>query len=198
MANKKSLNIRIDKVYTRSGDAGKTYLIGGRKSWKDNGLIEAYGTIDELNAHLGLCREILNSEQNLNFNTIINNLKIIQNELFDLGTQLANVDSANKNLPKISENSIKNMESIIDEVNKDLVELSSFIIPGGSIINTQFHIARNICRRAERRVVTISKEDNFDNINIQYLNRLSDLLFVWSRLVIKIECKSENLWKPNL
>ena len=189
---------RINKVYTRGGDAGKTRLIGGEKRWKDNARVEAFGTVDELNAEVGLCRELIKETGNEKFASLIQVLKSIQNELFNLGTQLAAAKgSDSKNLPQLSDNTILKLESEIDTANELLSELTSFVLPGGSVINAQFHIARNICRRAERRVVSLSKKENIDSDNIRYLNRLSDALFVWSRWVSKIIGDEENLWDPN-
>ena len=193
----KSPNIRINKVYTRSGDAGKTRLIGGKERWKDNVRVEAFGTVDELNAEIGLCRELVKEIGNEKFRSLIRFLKSVQNELFNLGTQLAtDLGDDSKNLPQLSDDAILKLESEIDSANESLSELTSFVLPGGSVINAQFHIARNICRRAERRVVSLSKEGNIDSENIRYLNRLSDALFVWSRWVSSILGDKENLWDP--
>ena len=200
MTDKKSNspNIRINKVYTRSGDEGKTRLIGGIECSKDDVRVEAYGTVDELNAQIGFCRELLISENNKAFTFLISFLKLIQNELFDLGTQLASSDIVqSSSLPKIKIDSIKKIEAQIDELNIDLPELSSFVLSGGSQINAQFHIARNICRRAERRAVTLYKYSEFNLINLQYLNRLSDALFVWGRWISKVLGDDESLWEPN-
>ena len=189
---------RINKVYTRGGDAGKTRLIGGEERWKDNARVEAFGTVDELNAEVGLCRELIKETGNEKFASLIQVLKSIQNELFNLGTQLAAAEgSDSKNLPQLSDNTILKLESEIDTANELLSELTSFVLPGGSVINAQFHIARNVCRRAERRVVSLSKKENINSDNIRYLNRLSDALFVWSRWVSKIIGDEENLWDPN-
>ena len=193
----KSPNIRINKVYTRSGDAGKTRLIGGEEWWKDNVRVEAFGTVDELNAEIGLCRELVKEIGNEKFRSLIRFLKSVQNELFNLGTQLATDSGDNsKNLPQLSDDAILKLESEIDTSNESLSELTSFVLPGGSVINAQFHIARNVCRRAERRVVSLSKKENINSDNIQYLNRLSDALFVWSRWVSIIIGDKENLWDP--
>ena len=189
--------IRINKVYTRSGDSGQTRLVGGEKRYKDDPRIEAYGTIDELNAHLGYCTELLKQSAEIQFEPLIKYLKTIQNELFNLGTQLASPESEKTgNLPKLSNNAIKGLEQGIDSANENLSELTSFVLPGGSLINAQFHIARNVCRRAERRAVTLAKSEKVDSENIKYLNRLSDALFVWSRWVSRVLGDEENLWKP--
>ena len=197
MTDKKSPNIRINKVYTRTGDAGKTRLIGGVKRWKDDTRVEAYGTVDELNSEIGLCRELLKEQKEDQFSSLILFLKSVQNELFKLGTQLASVeDRDSENLPQLSDDAISKLESEIDTLNEVLSELTSFVLPGGSVINAQFHMARNVCRRAERRTVTLARNETVDQENIRYLNRLSDALFVWSRWVSYILKDDENLWEP--
>ena len=198
MTDKKSPNIRINKVYTRTGDAGKTRLIGGEKRWKDDARVEAYGTVDELNSEIGLCRELLKEQKDDQFSSLIRFLKSVQNELFNLGSQLAAAeDRDTENLPQLSDDAISKLESEIDTVNESLSELTSFVLPGGSVINAQFHMARNVCRRAERRTVTLTRNETVDPENIRYLNRLSDALFVWSRWVSHILGDTENLWNPN-
>ncbi|MDP7027216.1 MAG: cob(I)yrinic acid a,c-diamide adenosyltransferase [Candidatus Marinimicrobia bacterium] len=198
MTDKKSPNIRINKVYTRTGDAGKTRLIGGEERWKDDARVEAYGTVDELNSEIGLCRELLKEQKEDQFSSLIRFLKSVQNELFNLGSQLAAAeDRDSENLPQLSDDAISKLESKIDTVNESLLELTSFILPGGSVINAQFHMARNVCRRAERRTVTLSRNETVVPENIRYLNRLSDALFVWSRWVSHILGDTENFWNPN-
>ncbi len=198
MTDKKSPNIRINKVYTRTGDAGKTRLIGGEKRWKDDARVEAYGTVDELNSEIGLCRELLKEQKEDQFSSLICFLKSVQNELFNLGSQLAAAeDRDTENLPQLSDDAISKLETEIDTVNESLSELTSFVLPGGSVINAQFHMARNVCRRAERRTVTLSRNETVVPENIRYLNRLSDALFVWSRWVSHILGDTENLWNPN-
>ena len=124
----------MNKIYTRSGDAGKTRLIGGEGRWKDDARVEAYGTVDELNAEIGLCRELLIETGNKQFSSLIHTLKSVQNELFDLGTQLAAVagDKSHK-LPQLSDDAVSKLESEIDTFNESLSELSSFVLPGGSV-----------------------------------------------------------------
>ncbi len=198
MTDKKSPNIRINKVYTRTGDAGRTRLIGGEKRWKDDARVEAYGTVDELNSEIGLCRELLKEQKEDQFSPLICFLKSVQNELFNLGSQLAAAeDRDTENLPQLSDDAISKLESEIDTVNESLLELTSFVLPGGSVINAQFHMARNVCRRAERRTVTLSRNETVVPENIRYLNRLSDALFVWSRWVSHILGDTENFWNPN-
>ena len=198
MTDTKTPKIRINKVYTRKGDAGKTRLIGGKERFKDDARVEAYGTVDELIAEIGLCREHVIRTENVNFRPLIKMLKSIQNDLFNLGTQLALAEeNDSRNLPQLSNDAIVKLETEIDTANASLSELTSFVLPGGSEVNVHFHIARNVCRRAERKVVTLSKIENLDLVNLKYLNRLSDALFVWSRWVSKILGNEENLWIPN-
>ena len=197
MTDKKSPNIHINKVYTRTGDAGRTRLIGGEKRWKDDARVEAYGTVDELNSEIGLCRELLKEQKEDQFSSLICFLKSVQNELFNLGSQLAAAEDCDSdNLPRLSHDAISQLESEIDTANELLSELTSFILPGGSVINAQFHMARNVCRRAERRTVTLARNETVDQENIRYLNRLSDALFVWSRWISHILKDDENLWEP--
>ena len=160
MTDRKTPNIRLNKIYTRSGDAGKTRLIGGEERWKDDDRVEAYGTVDELNAEIGLCKELIKETREKKFGSLIETLNLVQNELYNLGTQLAASEGGNSyNLPKLSDDAVLCLESEIDTVNESLSELKSFVLPGGSVINAQFHIARNVCRRAERRAVTLTKKE---------------------------------------
>ena len=194
----KSPNIRINKVYTRTGDKGKTRLVGGDERYKDDPRVEAYGGVDELNSHIGLCRELLRQTGRDEFGKLISYLKTIQNELFNLGTQLASTDDTRSaELPHLPENAVEKLETEIDSANEVLSELKSFVLPGGSVLNAQFQITRNVCRRAERRAVSLSKNEKVAPENIRYLNRLSDALFVWSRWVSHILEDEENLWEPN-
>ena len=193
-----SPNIRINKVYTRTGDGGKTRLVGGEQRFKDDPRVEAYGSVDELNSHIGLCRELLRKTGREEFGDLISYLKTIQNELFNLGTQLASTDDARSaELPHLPGDAVEKLESEIDSANEVLSELKSFVLPGGSVLNAQFHVTRNVCRRAERRAVSLSKNEKVAPENIRYLNRLSDALFVWSRWVSHILEDEENLWEPN-
>ena len=194
-------NIRINKVYTKKGDSGKTNLIGGSLVDKDNLRIEAYGTIDELQAIIGAC--IINIERlDIDKHIKIDSKRIfcrIQNELFNLGSSLSRLDfDQNLNIPKIKEEDVHQLEIEMDKINKLLPELTSFILPGGSDVNVFFHIARTVCRRAERRCVALSKENYIDKNIVPYLNRLSDHLFVFSRWYSDLIGSPENLWDPKL
>ena len=187
----------ISKVYTKTGDDGKTSLVGGQKVLKSNVRIHAYGEIDELNSVIGLCIEELKLlDQNLT--PLIKSLIRIQNDLFNLGTILATMpDDMTDKMPKITSEDIKVLENEIDKINKDLPVLHSFVLPGGSKINAFLHLARTVCRRCERICCNLYEEEKIDKIVISYLNRLSDNFFVWSRWV-SIELKhEENTWDPN-
>jgi len=200
MSKNKDSNIRINKVYTRNGDHGKTSLIGGIKVDKDDLRIDAYGTIDELNSVLGLCISEINKIENKN-NTD-KTLKIftrIQNELFNLGSSLSRLDIDKKsNFPSIKRVNIIKLENEIDQYNVNLPELTSFVLPGGSSINALLHLARTICRRSERICVSLTKRTKIDENVIPYLNRLSDLFFVLSRWFSHKMQRAENLWDPKL
>ena len=187
----------ISKVYTKTGDDGKTSLVGGQKVLKSNVRIHAYGEIDELNSVIGLCIEELKLLDQ-DFNALIKSLIRIQNDLFNLGTILATMpDDMTDKMPKITSDDIKVLENEIDKVNKDLSVLHSFVLPGGSKINAFLHLARTVCRRCERVCCSLYEEDKIDKIVVSYLNRLSDNFFVWSRWVASILNHEENTWDPN-
>ena len=187
----------ISKVYTKTGDDGKTSLVGGQKVLKSNVRIHAYGEIDELNSVIGLCIEELKLLDQ-NFNSLIKSLIRIQNDLFNLGTILATMpDDMTDKMPKITSDDIEVLENEIDKVNKDLSVLHSFVLPGGSKINAFLHLARTVCRRCERVCCSLYEEDKIDKIVVSYLNRLSDNFFVWSRWVASILNHEENTWDPN-
>ena len=187
----------ISKVYTKTGDDGKTSLVGGQKVLKSNVRIHAYGEIDELNSVIGLCIEELKL-LDPNLTPLIKSLIRIQNDLFNLGTILATMpDDMTDKMPKITSEDIKVLENEIDKINKDLPVLHSFVLPGGSKINAFLHLARTICRRCERVCCGLYEEDKIDKIVISYLNRLSDNLFVWSRWIATVLNHKENTWDPN-
>ena len=178
------------KIYTRKGDDGHTSLIGGSRVPKYDLRIEAYGTVDELNAHLGLIREDLTAES---FRPI---LKTIQDTLFVVGSLLAHdpLDTSFKP-PELKQASVDLLESSIDEMNETLPELKNFVLPGGNLANARAHIARCVCRRAERRVVELQSHAPVDPLIIRYLNRLSDWLFVLSRALTYLTGATEVVWK---
>jgi cob(I)alamin adenosyltransferase len=185
--------MRIDRVYTRGGDKGETSLIGGDRVSKAAPRIECYGTIDELNATVGLVVEALTTSQAGPHLTPI--LRRVQNELFNLGAELAAQDAAIRDkLPRIEQRHIDGLERDIDAVNDDLPALKSFVLPGGGFPSAYLHLARTVCRRAERLVVHVAQTEDLGDLAVQYLNRLSDALFVWGRWCVLKDGKDEPLW----
>ena len=179
------------KIYTKKGDQGKTGLIGGTRVSKDDLKIEAYGTVDELNAHLGLLRD---SAENKNYSE---QLIEIQDRLFTAGSILAVGDAGTKmNLPSLNEVDITTLEKWIDDMDTNLPEMKSFVLPGGHQIVSTCHITRTICRRAERRIVTLSKHTNIDPLLLIYFNRLSDYLFTLGRSLAMELNIEETPWNP--
>jgi cob(I)alamin adenosyltransferase len=166
------------KIYTKTGDKGETSLFGGKRVWKDDLRISAYGTVDELNAILGLSvSELVASE----LKDVISG---IQNDLFTVGSDLASpLENENKTyvIPRVDLNFVNRLEMFIDKFDSKLPILRNFILPGGSKISAILHHARTVCRRAEREVVALSKSENINHEIEVYLNRLSDLLFVLAR-----------------
>jgi len=186
--------ISINKVYTKSGDNGSTFLIGGKKVKKYSNRVCAFGEIDQLNVYIGLCC----SNDDINKIKLKDTLVVIQNDLFNLGNMLAAPDmTPDDTSPKIVESSVVFLEDTIDYYNSALDSLKSFVLPGGSRLSVEFHLARVVCRKCERLVVKICEEKNIDLIIVRYLNRLSDLLFVLSRYSNKLLNEKEHLWNPN-
>lgn len=163
------------KVYTKKGDSGETSLIGGSRVTKDHLRIEAYGTIDELNSHIGYVRDVMpdKSQDEL--------LNTVQNTLFVIGSNLAATPDAKMDIPNLEEHEVIELEKAIDQMEADLPPLKNFILPGGHSSVSATHIARCVCRRAERMCVHLKKEVEIDRSIIPYLNRLSDYLFVLAR-----------------
>ena len=185
---------RLTKIYTKTGDTGETSLAGGQRVPKESLRIGAYGTVDELNSQIGvalafgLCARL----------TAV--LPIIQNELFNLGSDLAFLeeDKQKYELPEIGIVHIEKLESLIDELNEVVGPLQNFILPGGTPGAAQLHVARTVCRRAERDVIALSREQGVGEFVISYLNRLSDALFVMSRYENKQAGQSEPLWDSRM
>ncbi|WP_405605295.1 cob(I)yrinic acid a,c-diamide adenosyltransferase [Polaribacter sp. Asnod1-A03] len=186
------------KIYTKTGDTGLTSLFGGTRVKKYNLRIESYGTVDELNSYIGLIKD-----QNIN-NSIKNSLLKIQNELFTLGAMLATPieketlknGKERLNIPKIDDESIIFLEEEIDKMNQDLEQMTHFILPGGHQTVSFCHIARCICRRAERISVELQDQETINDNIIIYLNRLSDYLFVLARKLSKDLSVEEIKWIP--
>lgn len=181
------------KIYTKTGDKGETSLFGGERVWKNNLRIECYGTVDELNAVIGLSlTEIKNQE-------IIDALSKIQNDLFVLGSDLATPEKQSGNqpsVPRIQNDHSKTIEKQIDYFDSQLPELRNFILPGGSKGSSLLHLARTVCRRGERLVVNLFNQEKISEEIVVYLNRLSDLLFVLSRFENFTSNIKDTCWKP--
>ena len=187
--------MRIDKVYTKGGDTGQTSLIGGERVSKADPRIEAYGTLDELNAVMGLVRTSLaGSATAEHFGPIVHR---IQNELFNLGAELACGDADTRaRLPRIEARHVDGLEHDIDALNDTLPPLRSFVLPGGGWVSSYLHLARTVCRRAERLVVALAATADVGDHAIIYLNRLSDALFVFGRWAVHTDKQPEPLWDP--
>jgi cob(I)alamin adenosyltransferase len=190
----------IGRVYTKGGDSGETSLVGGQRLPKDSLRIEAYGTIDELNAFVGAAcqtvREVVVEYPGLA--KLVDILTRVQHELFNLGSILATkAEDVHPKQPRVTDADIAQLELEIDSMNEGLPPLKSFVLPGGSRLNVQLHVCRTICRRAERLAVTLGREETVSPEVLRYLNRLSDALFVWSRWASQVMRVPETLWDPN-
>jgi cob(I)alamin adenosyltransferase len=181
------------KIYTRSGDKGTTSLAGGKRVPKSNPRIEAYGTVDELICHIGLLRDQISTEAYHRW------LVRIQDRLMVCATILASdCEDCNGKIPEISPSDTKELEDAIDTLDKELPVLSSFVLPGGQTVSSVAQIARTVCRRAERRIVDVSAKHFVPEIVLQYVNRLSDFLFVLSRKILIDNHGVELKWKSEL
>ncbi len=192
--------IRITKVYTRHGDKGETHLVGGQRVPKDDARIESYGTIDELNSVLGIVRACNDAATPSPATTRLDQiLRQVQNELFDLGSELATPpDAAWEGMIRIGPAQIEVLERTIDECQADLKPLESFILPGGGMIAAFLHQARTVCRRAERDILRLMHREPIGDAVLGYVNRLSDLLFVLSRWMSHAQGEPEYLWEKGL
>ena len=180
------------KIYTRGGDKGDTSLLGGKRVPKDSLRITSYGTIDELNSHLGLLRDHAKG-------TVDTLVVPIQEKLFSLGSRLAsgNEQQADKfNVPQVTDDDVAAMEAEMDRMDAELPEMRNFILPGGHLAASQAHVCRTVCRRAERLVVELAREEAVPEIVVRYLNRLSDLLFVLARHLAHRDGVADTPWRP--
>lgn len=192
--------IALNRIYTRAGDTGQTRLVGGQKIAKDDLRIESYGTVDELNAFIGLARTTSDelSGKNARLSQLATILKRVQHELFNLGSILATLpEDVHPKQPRVTDAEISELEREIDRANEELQPLRSFVLPGGSRLDAELHICRTVCRRAERILVKLAAEHQIPTEALRYLNRLSDALFVWSRWANHVLGATETLWEPN-
>ena len=181
---------RLTNIVTRTGDDGTTGLAGGGRASKDSPRVWAFGTVDELNSAIGAARS-LNTDPDLDAR-----LRHIQNDLFNLGGELATPpDKFQKGMPRIERQHVVELEKQVAELTKELGPLQEFILPGGSPVGAQLHVARTICRRAERFCVRLNKEENVGEFVTPYLNRLSDALFTLARWSNKKAGVEETYWK---
>jgi cob(I)alamin adenosyltransferase len=190
--------VRLNRIYTKAGDKGQTRLVGGQKVGKDSLRLECYGTVDELMSCLGLARTALEqpgapagaAELSLV-------LRRVQNELFNLGSDLATLPAdRHPQQPVIEARHVEALEHAIDGWNETLPELRSFVLPGGGWVASYLHLARTVCRRAERIAVRLAASESVSEQVIPYLNRLSDALFVMSRHASRLYGEAEPLWEP--
>ena len=187
--------IAINRVYTRHGDEGQTRLVGSQMISKAALRIDAYGTVDELNAYIGAARL---SCIELKIESLPEVLHGVQNALFNLGSLLATLpQDLHPQQPQVDQEDIDRLEQQIDQCTAELPTLRNFVLPGGNRANTELHMARTICRRAERLCVKLKADETISDFVIPYLNRLSDALFVWSRWVVYQRGDEEHLWSPN-
>ncbi len=194
--------IRLTRIYTRSGDRGLTALVGGARVAKEGGRLEAYGTIDELNSIVGIVRTFLPDYKRRfrkDYGWYSESLRRIQNELFDVGSELATPPPAEyAGMHRMSAAETKKLEEEMDRMQQELKPLSSFTLPGGGVLNAFLHQARTVCRRAERVCWALRRIEPINDHLLVYINRLSDHLFVQSRWVAKRLKEPEFLWDRGL
>lgn len=192
--------IALTRIYTRTGDAGQTGLAGGQRVAKDDLRIDCYGTVDELNAFIGVARTTVEelATRTKRLAGFSATLKRVQHELFNLGSILATLpQDVHPKQPRVTSAEIEQLEREIDQANEELQPLRSFVLPGGTRLDAELHACRTVCRRAERLLVRLAREQDVPAESLQYLNRLSDALFVWSRWVNHALGAPETLWEPN-
>lgn len=188
--------VRLNRIYTRTGDDGTTGLVGGDRVGKDDPRIEAYGTVDELNAALGALHPLLTGRGDA-FERLLRNLVGVQQLLFDLGASLATRPEHRwDGMPAASADHVAWFERDIDRMNESLPPLQSFVLPGGGAATAQLHVARTVCRRAEREVLRLSRLEPVEPLILKVLNRLSDWLFVAGRWAAAQAGEPELLWVP--
>jgi len=203
--------VKINRIYTRTGDDGTTGLVGGVRIAKDSARVESIGAIDELNSYLGIIRTLADAESLLSSNQeetvplasskrLSEIIAALQQQLFDLGAELATPKGAEWPTMKLFHNQdVQMLENLIDEASIGVPELRSFVLPGGTLSNAYLHLARTVCRRAERELIRFSREESVSSDILKYVNRLSDLLFALARRSARISTTGdleEYLWVP--
>jgi len=189
-------HITLSRIYTKGGDTGETSLVGGQRLSKDALRIECYGTVDELISVIGLA--IVSAAESPKLSNLGQILLRVQHELFNLGSYLATLPAdLHPKQPRITDAEVEQLESDIDEMNDALEPLRSFVLPGGCRLNAELHLARTVCRRAERLLVALRRNEEVSAESLRYLNRLSDAFFVWSRWVNLTLAIGDVLWEPN-
>ena len=183
---------RLTRIYTKTGDKGLTGLGGGRRVSKDSARVAAYGTVDELNSTIGVALALGLTDR------LTSELATIQNELFDLGSDLCWPDDDERRgaIPTVQPHHVERLERLIDELNAVVGPLTNFLLPGGSPGAAQLHVARTVCRRAEREVVPLARDESIGEHVLTYINRLSDALFVMARYENHERGAVEPLWQP--
>jgi cob(I)alamin adenosyltransferase len=179
------------KIYTKNGDLGKTSLIGGKPILKNNIRIEAYGGVDELNAWIGLLADLIEEESTIQF------LRYIQNQLFVVGSKLATPANSSFKAPELETGLLNKLEDEIDKMDEILTPLTNFILPGGHLTISYCHLARVVCRRVERNIVSLSEIEQIDNQILAFINRFSDYLFTLARYHSNKLNVKEIVWKAN-
>jgi len=193
--------LALNRIYTKRGDAGETSLAGGQRVPKDSIRIDCYGTVDELNSFVGValitCQELGGADPRMGLLSAI--LRRVQHELFNLGSILATrTEDVHPKQARITAAEIEQLEREIDAMNEDLPPLRSFVLAGGTRLNAELHVTRTVCRRAERLLVRMARDEQAPPEAIRYLNRLSDAMFVWSRWANFVLRVPEVLWDPNM
>lgn len=192
--------VAINRVYTRRGDEGTTSLVGGQKVPKHAARIEAYGTVDELGALVGIARTSVDAEagDHPDLAPLSKALLRVQHQLFNLGAILATLpDDVHPRQPRVRQRDVDWLESEMDRANEHLPALRSFVLAGGSRLDAELHLCRTVCRRAERLATLLATAEPVDAESLAYLNRLSDAFFVWARHAAHVTGAGETLWEPN-
>ncbi len=190
--------LAINRVYTRRGDQGETNLAGGQRVPKDGLRIEAYGTVDELNAFVGAARATVEQASAEALAPLAKILLRVQHELFNLGSILATLpEDIHPRQARVTDAEIAQLEREMVGMNAELPSLRSFVLPGGDRLNAELHVCRTVCRRAERACVALARAEDTPAEAVRYLNRLGDAIFVWSRWASHVTGARETLWEPN-